>query len=153
MDRYHSIVWPMIENYSSVLETNVPICGFLTDCGEGFAISACSFWKVLLHSCHCETKLPNICKDIFPNISLQIFWPPPPLSHASLCFLSECERIFVHRWCKGRRGLGLAARQLKCPGNIHQIPTNILPDGWCVFGQLNMYNWGVKNAPEQSTEH
>ena len=34
-----------------------------------------------------------------------------------------------------------------------KYPPNTHTDGWCVFGQLNMYNWGVRNAPKQPTEH
>ena len=137
----------------TLLGTKAPLCGLLTswrEAGYVFGITVCSFWKTLPYTCGANS--PNICKDIFSNIYLQIFWRPPSVTCFPLLFI-KVWKDFFHRWCKGCWGLGLAARQLKCPGNIHQIPTNILPDGWCVFGQLNMYNWGVKNVPDQPTEH
>ena len=112
-----------------------------------------SFWGF-----QCWPLLENFASkqnyQMFANICYQIFlckyFDALPLSHVSPCFFIRVWRDFCSKMMQGPLGLRpCAGRQLKCRGNIHQIATNILPDGWCVFGQLNMYNWGVKNAAQQ----
>ena len=72
-------------------------------------------------------------KDV-TSIFVQIFWPPPPLSHASsVAFYVECERIFVVMVMQGARAVAqMSWKYPRRPPNSHEYPPWRMMRVWAV---------------------